>query len=52
VLAIDWLMAGVMADVAEVMWLVVAVTRSIVAGWCAVVAGDCYIAGEWSRPST
>ncbi len=51
-LAVDWLMAGVMADVAEVMGLVVAVTRSIAAGRCAVVAGDCYIAGEWSRPAT
>jgi hypothetical protein len=31
---------------------VVAVTRPIVAGWCAIVAGDGHIAGEWSRPST
>jgi hypothetical protein len=45
-------MLGVMADVAAAYAAMVAVTRSIAAGECAVVAGDWHVAGEWSRPST
>jgi outer membrane protease len=49
--ASDWLMVGVMAYMAEVTWLIAAFTRSMVAGSCAMAAGDGYMDDEWSRPS-